>query len=170
MDVSLSKLQEMVKDREACMLYSPWGCKESDTTEWLNNNNNVQRKISKIINWPLMQWHILQTSLCNTNSNSFLACLSMWSWAGKMDSPFPRLLTGWAAACSSDGSRVERTLTGCRLRDRRVPSLVLWLYYSLRFLIPFHKCLSARLTSDQDHIPEKRILDLALDLTNWNQN
>ena len=34
MGVSLSKLQEMVKDREdrhvAC---SPWGCRESDTTE-----------------------------------------------------------------------------------------------------------------------------------------
>ena len=27
-----SKLQEMMKDRE------PWGCKESDMTEWLNNN------------------------------------------------------------------------------------------------------------------------------------
>ena len=30
MDVNLSKLLEIVKDREAC---SPWGCKESDTTE-----------------------------------------------------------------------------------------------------------------------------------------
>ena len=29
-DTSLSELQEMVKDREAC--YSPWGYKESDTT------------------------------------------------------------------------------------------------------------------------------------------
>ena len=28
----LSKLQEMMKDRE------PWGCKDSDMTEWLNNN------------------------------------------------------------------------------------------------------------------------------------
>ena len=31
MDMSLSKLQELVKDRE-----SPWGCKESDMTEGLN--------------------------------------------------------------------------------------------------------------------------------------
>ena len=34
MDMSLSKLQEIVKDREAwCAACSPWGCKESDTTK-----------------------------------------------------------------------------------------------------------------------------------------
>ena len=33
MDVSLSKLQELVMDRVCC---SPWGGKESDTTEQLN--------------------------------------------------------------------------------------------------------------------------------------
>ena len=32
MNLGLSKLQELVMDREACMC-SPWGCKESDTTE-----------------------------------------------------------------------------------------------------------------------------------------
>ena len=26
---------------------SPWGCKESDTTEWLNNNNNKCYSLSK---------------------------------------------------------------------------------------------------------------------------
>ena len=38
MDMSLSKLREMVKDREAC----PWGCKELEMTERLNNNCSNQ--------------------------------------------------------------------------------------------------------------------------------
>ena len=39
MDVSLSKLWEMVKDRKAWhAACSPWGRKISDTTERLNNN------------------------------------------------------------------------------------------------------------------------------------
>ena len=47
MDMSLSKLQELVIDSLACC--SPWGHKELDTTERLNNNNlmcvcvNLQR-------------------------------------------------------------------------------------------------------------------------------
>ena len=36
MDISLSKLQEMVKDREA---WHPRGCSESVMTEQLNNNS-----------------------------------------------------------------------------------------------------------------------------------
>ena len=39
MDMSMSKLWEMVKDREACLVCcSPWVCKESDMTEQLNND------------------------------------------------------------------------------------------------------------------------------------
>ena len=33
MDLSLSKLREIVKDREAWQFCSPWGCKELDMTE-----------------------------------------------------------------------------------------------------------------------------------------
>ena len=33
MDMSLSKLQEMVKDRGSLACFSPWGCKESDVTQ-----------------------------------------------------------------------------------------------------------------------------------------
>ena len=36
MDMSLSKLQESVIDREAWRYCSPWGHKESDRTERLN--------------------------------------------------------------------------------------------------------------------------------------
>ena len=36
MDVSLSKLQELVMDREGLVCCNSWGCKESDTTEQLN--------------------------------------------------------------------------------------------------------------------------------------
>ena len=35
MDMSLSKLRELVTDREV-VCCSPWGCKESDTTQRLN--------------------------------------------------------------------------------------------------------------------------------------
>ena len=40
MDMSLSKLQEIVKAREVWHAAVPWGCKDSDTTWQLNNNNN----------------------------------------------------------------------------------------------------------------------------------
>ena len=37
-DMSLRKLQEIVKDRKAWLCYSPWGHKESDKSEQMNNN------------------------------------------------------------------------------------------------------------------------------------
>ena len=39
MDMSLSKLQELVIDREALACFCPWGHKELDMPEKLNNNN-----------------------------------------------------------------------------------------------------------------------------------
>ena len=33
MDMSLSKLQELVDEQGSLACYSPWGCKESDMTE-----------------------------------------------------------------------------------------------------------------------------------------
>ena len=41
MDMSLSKYQEIVKIAKPGVLYSPWGCEESDMTERLNNNNSL---------------------------------------------------------------------------------------------------------------------------------
>ena len=53
MDLSLSKLQEMVMDREAC--YSPWGHKESGMTLWLNNSNNLPLRLVVRIQWNDVQ-------------------------------------------------------------------------------------------------------------------
>ena len=39
MDMSVSKLWELVGDGQGSLVHcSPWGCKESDMTSWLNNN------------------------------------------------------------------------------------------------------------------------------------
>ena len=45
MVISLSKLREIVKAREGLACCSPWGGKELDTTEQLNNKNNVVTKL-----------------------------------------------------------------------------------------------------------------------------
>ena len=43
MDMSLSKLQEIVKDSEAwCAACSAWGSRESYMIDGLNNNNKVR--------------------------------------------------------------------------------------------------------------------------------
>ena len=46
MDMSLSKLQELVTDKGSLVCYSPWGHKELDTTEWLNWTNCVPGMIN----------------------------------------------------------------------------------------------------------------------------
>ena len=47
MDMSLSKLPEIVKDREPWR--AAWGCKELDTTKRLNNNSflNAHKHLKK---------------------------------------------------------------------------------------------------------------------------
>ena len=41
MDMSLRRLQEIVRDREAWRAWGPWGRKESDTTERLNLTDSL---------------------------------------------------------------------------------------------------------------------------------
>ena len=59
MDMSLSKLWGLVMDREAC---SPWDCKESDMTEWLNWTDVINQKAFIILN----------TLRCSVKSKDFL--------------------------------------------------------------------------------------------------
>ena len=44
MDMSLSKFWEMVKDKRSLACCSPWDHKESDMTEWLNNNREWKKQ------------------------------------------------------------------------------------------------------------------------------
>ena len=46
MDMSLSKLWGIVKNWEAWHVAVPWGCKELDVTELLNNNKKTYLSIN----------------------------------------------------------------------------------------------------------------------------
>ena len=60
MDMSLGELWGIVKDREAWWALLPWGNKESDMTEQLNNG-----KLFKLENWIYLEI-ILTSKLSNT--------------------------------------------------------------------------------------------------------
>ena len=46
MDMSLNKLLEFGDGQGGWACCSPWGCKESDTTEWLKNENILSKGYS----------------------------------------------------------------------------------------------------------------------------
>ena len=48
MDMNSSKFWELVMEREALVCCHPWGCKESDTTEQLNNNTWKMISVAKL--------------------------------------------------------------------------------------------------------------------------
>ena len=91
MDMSLSKLQEIVKDREAWHAAVHGGCKELDTTTWLNNHdsychcfiNTALRCIPCIL---LYSQKSLQVSWQNSNSFSSVAAQFHIWWVHRLHS------------------------------------------------------------------------------------
>ena len=80
MNMSLSKLWKMVKDREAWRPVVHGGHKESDTTEWLNNNNNFQEMVPSLENRVFVddqvkmkswQWNQIQCDSCLYRKEKF---------------------------------------------------------------------------------------------------
>ena len=62
--MSLSKLQQMVEGQGSLLCCSPWGHRESDTTEQLNINNGCVALTplavwkSTQMTWELGNWHL----------------------------------------------------------------------------------------------------------------
>jgi len=74
MDMSLGKLGDMVKDREACVLQST-GCKELDMTNPLNNNK--YRRCTGDLNTLDININLV-LHFTNNHVNVFWKCLSSW--------------------------------------------------------------------------------------------
>ena len=55
MDMSLSKLQDMVKEQGSLACCSLWGHKESDMTERPNNNIHIQQERGEMAEYPEKQ-------------------------------------------------------------------------------------------------------------------
>ena len=57
-DTSLSKLQEMVKDRGGLACCSSWGCKESDMTLRLIDSTTVKNEQLHTIAWVIFRNYV----------------------------------------------------------------------------------------------------------------
>ena len=78
MDMSLSKLRELAMNREACC--SPWGCKELDTTEWLNWTELggawwVAKSWTRLSEWAHMNAYHQERSIITSDS-----IITFWCW------------------------------------------------------------------------------------------
>ena len=68
-------------------VYSPWGCKESDTTRWLNHHHQLTFLCCKA--W-LAKNVTFQAPLLLLNRHVWdLELDTAWQWAAKMHSDFP---------------------------------------------------------------------------------
>ena len=72
MDMSLSKLWEIVKDREVYCAAVHWDYKESDMTEQLNNNENLkflyrENKNSLYLLYTLLSFFSLSYGISSSN-------------------------------------------------------------------------------------------------------
>ena len=75
MDMSLSKLWEVVKDREAWYALCPWGCKELNTTLQLNNNFPTH------VIFPLPHSGMCTSQLQPTGQLAGWGSHSAWNWS-----------------------------------------------------------------------------------------
>ena len=82
MDMSLSKFWELVKDREAWhAVCSPWGCKESDMTEWLNWLTCYVVSTTLLCCLTLHKYVLYPQLDCSLRAGISVAWQSSWHWA-----------------------------------------------------------------------------------------
>ena len=70
MDMSLSKLQELVMDRKAWVCCSPWGYKESDTTERLNWTEPILHSLSFFFPAKCIDFFLFHTNIFGFITNT----------------------------------------------------------------------------------------------------